>query len=98
MTTDSPLRTGTALCLTVGTGYALCTLVFRIWPESAATFMNALFHGLDFRKLQDGASLFTFGSFVYALVVMMAWAFGLGLVYGWARSLLGHGNRERASV
>ena len=76
---------GTALSLTAGAGYALCTLVFWIWPEAAANFMNALFHGLDFRKLQDGAALFSFGSFLYALVAMVAWAFGLGAIYGWVQ-------------
>lgn len=83
------LRTGTALAATVAAGYALCTLVFRIWPEAAMHFMNALFHGLDFRKLQSGAALFDFGSFVSALVVMSAWAFGLGALFGWLFSRLG---------
>ncbi len=86
MTANSPAGTGAALSLTVGIGYALCTVLFRMWPESAATFMNALFHGLDFRKLQDGAALFTFGSFFYALLVMMAWAFVLGCIFGIVRS------------
>ena len=85
MARNTALSTGTALSLTVGVGYALCTLVFWIWPESAANFMNALFHGLEFRKLQGGPALFTFGSFLYALVVMMVWAFGLGAIFGWVR-------------
>ena len=86
---STALRTGAALSLTVGVGYALCTLVFWIWPESAVTFMNGLFHGLDFRKLQVGAALFTFGSFLYALVAMMAWAFGLGALFGWMQRRVG---------
>ena len=83
------LRTGTALAVTVVVGYALCTLVFWIWPEAAMHFMNGLFHGLDFRKLQGGAALFDFGSFVSALAVMAAWAFGLGSLFGWLFSRLG---------
>lgn len=83
------LRTGTALAATVAVGYAACTLAFWIWPEAAMRFMNALFHGLDFRKLQGGAALFDFGSFVSALVVMAAWAFGLGSLFGWLFSRLG---------
>lgn len=79
------VRNGAALSLTVGTAYAGCTLVFWIWPEAAATFMNGLFHGLDFRKLQPGAALFSFGSFFYALVVMAAWAFGVGALFTWIR-------------
>jgi len=77
------VRTGTAFAVTVAIGYALCTLVFWLWPEAAANFMKALFHGLDFRKLQSGAALFGFGSFFYALIVMAAWAFGLGTLFGW---------------
>jgi hypothetical protein len=75
------IRTGAALALTVGIAYALCTLVFGIWPEAAATFMNGLFHGLDFRRLQSGPALFSFGSFLYALIVLMAWAFGVGALF-----------------
>jgi len=83
------LRTGTAFATTVVVGYTLCTLVFWIWPEAAMHFMNGLFHGLDFRKLQVGTSLFDFGSFASALVVMAAWAFGLGSLFGWLFSRLG---------
>ena len=85
MARNAAVLTGTALSLTVGVGYAVCTLVFWIWPELAANFMNALFHGLDFRKLQSGSALFSFASLLYALVVMMAWAFGLGAIYGWVQ-------------
>jgi hypothetical protein len=77
------IRTATAFAITVATGYALCTLVFWIWPEAAASFMNALFHGLDFRKLRSDPALFSFGSFLYALCVMTAWAFVLGALFGW---------------
>ena len=83
------IRTGTALAIAVAIGYALCTLAFRIWPESAATFMSGLFHGLDFRRLQSGPTLFSFGSFLYALVVLAAWAFGLGVLFDLVRSRLG---------
>lgn len=77
------IRTGAAFAITVAVGYALCTLVFWIWPEAAAGFMNALFHGLDFTRLQSGPTLFSFGSFFYALTVMVAWAFALGALFGW---------------
>ena len=78
-----PFKLGAAFATTVAIGYALCTLAFYLWPESAATFMNALFHGLDFRKLQSGSQLFSFGSFGYGLVVLTAWAFMLGTIFGW---------------
>ena len=83
MKPSSAIRTGTALAATVGVGYSACALVFWAWPEMAAAFMNALFHGLDFRKLQGGATPFSFGSFLYALAVMLVWAFVLGSLFEW---------------
>ena len=88
MATPASLITGTALSLTVGFGYATCSLLFWIWPEAAASFMNGLFHGLDFRKLQSGQVLFDFGAFGYALLVLMAWAFALGAVFASVRRAL----------
>ena len=81
MSTVRPWKFGAVFAATVGIGYALCTLVFWLAPDSAANFMNALFHGLDFRKLAAGPGLFTFGSFAYGLVVLVAWAFMLGTVF-----------------
>lgn len=89
MTIVNPMRIGAALAVTVGVGYALCALTFWLWPEPAANFMNALFHGLDFRKLQSGPTLFNFGSFLYGLVVIVVWAFVLGTIYGWLLNRFG---------
>jgi large-conductance mechanosensitive channel len=91
MANISPVSTGAALAVTVGIGYSACALVFWLWPEAAATFMNALFHGLDFRKLQSGPMLFEFGSFIYALVVMLVWAFALGATFSWINGRFGNG-------
>ena len=75
------IRTGAALSITVGAGYAACSLLFWLWPDAGIAFANALFHGLDFRKLRGGLALFDFGSFLYVLVLLMAWAFVLGAVF-----------------
>ena len=83
------VRTGIALAITVGIGYSACAVAFWHWPETAMSFMNDLFHGLDFRKLQSGPVLFSFGSFLYALVVMMVWAFALGAIYVWLQNRFG---------
>ena len=83
MTRLNPLKTGAALAATVGVGYALCTLVFWLWPDASANFMNALFHGLDFRKLQSGSSLFSFTGFFYGELVLVGWVFVLGALFGW---------------
>jgi hypothetical protein len=88
MATRHPLEIGAALAITVAIGYALCTLVFWLFPDAAANFMNALFHGLDFRALKaEGA--FTLGSFLYGLAVMSAWSFFLGALFGWLAQRLG---------
>ena len=84
---------GVSLAVTVGAGYTACALVFWIWPESAVNFMNALFHGIDFRRLQAGPTLFDFGAFAYALAMFMGWAFLLGALYGAVSQALGAGRR-----
>ncbi len=89
MNAINPIHTGIALAVTVGIGYAACALVFWLWPDAAASYMNALFHGLDFRKLQSGPTMFNFGSFLYALVVSVVWAFGLGAIFGWVLNRVG---------
>ena len=86
----NPLTSGLAFAATVSIGYAACTLLFWLWPDAAATFMNALFHGLDFRKLQSGPALFSFGSFLWALAAMALWAFGLGTIFGWVFDRFAH--------
>ena len=83
-----PVRVGAALSLTVGIGYSACSVLFWMFPEAAAGFMNALFHGLDFHKLQVEAGGFSFSGFVYALVGMMIWAFCGGILFGWIYALL----------
>ena len=89
MSNVRPWKFGAVLAATVAIGYSLCTAMFWVAPDSAANFMNALFHGLDFRRLAAGPELFTFGSFLYGLAVLSAWAFMLGTLFGllsgWAR-------------
>ncbi len=83
MTNSNVWGTGIALGITVAIAYTACALVFWLWPQAAATFMNGLFHGLDFTKLQSGQALFSFNAFFYALVGMSAWAFVLGSIFAW---------------
>jgi len=59
MTNSTAVRSGVALALTVGIGYSLCALVFRLKPEAAVNFMNGLFHGLEFRRLQSVQGVFS---------------------------------------
>jgi len=79
----SAIPVGVALAITVGVGYTACALAFRAWPDAAMQFMNALFHGLDFRRLQSGSAPFDFSSFSLALFVAVGWAFVFGTLFGW---------------
>lgn len=80
MTQLNPWKFGTVLSLTVGIGYVLCTIFWMIFTGPAIDFLNTLFHGLDFRKLQM-AAVFSFTGFVYVLAIMMVWAFLIGAIF-----------------
>ena len=92
-----PFRVGGTVAATVAAGYAVCTLVFLLWPETAANFMSALFHGLEFRKLQKGPALFEFGRFFYVLVILSISSFWFGALSGWLFERLGRAGTLRPS-
>jgi hypothetical protein len=82
------LGTGIALAVTVALFYALCALVWLAAPGPFMDFMNSLFHGIDFKPLLTSAP-FSWGGFVWALLVMSLWAFMAGTFFGWLRLRLG---------
>lgn len=84
----SPFRTGLAFATTVGLFYGLCTLVWLAAPGPFMSFMNSLFHGLDFTTMQKAGS-FALSGFLGALAVLAVWAFMAGTFFGWLRSRLG---------
>ena len=95
MTLGNPYKVGGTLAITVAIGYSLCTIVFWLFPEASANFMNALFHGLDFTPLKrDGT--FTFTSFVFGLAVLAAWAFFTGAVFAWVGERIGRSDGSSA--
>ncbi len=77
-----PFALGLAFALTTAFMYTVCALAWIVWQESALDFLNALFHGLDFRRLQIAGSRFSFGAFVYPLLVMSTWGFATGTLLG----------------
>ena len=87
MRDESILGFATALAATVAAGYAACSVLFYVFPGTAAGFMNALFHGLDFTRIQAEAA-FTLSSFAYAGLVLTGWVFLLGCLFGWLRRKL----------
>lgn len=85
---SQPFRTGFAFAATVALFYGLCTVAWMVAPGPFMTFMNSLFHGMDFTPLLKPGT-FAWGSFVTALVVMSVWAFFAGSFFAWLRRRLG---------
>ena len=76
-----PLSVGIALAVTAALMYTLCATLWLLWPEAALDFLNALFHGLDFRKLQLAQKEISLATFGLPLLVLTAWAFIAGTLY-----------------
>lgn len=89
-----PINVGIALSVTVMVFYSFCTLVEVLWPAQFMEFMNALFHGLDFRKLSTPEP-FSWKAWLIALFVMGAWSFAAGTFFGWLHNALSRNRVER---
>ena len=87
MQTPKPWWTGAAFAITVVIGYAACTAIFVALPDASAAFLNALFHGLDFTRLQPAAGVFSLAGFGRAAAVIAVWSFVLGTLFGAMRNL-----------
>jgi uncharacterized protein DUF5676 len=83
----NPWRTGVALSLTVAIAYAVCAALYALWPSQGVDLLNAIFHGLDFHKLEPSQP-FTFQMFLYPLVVFLIWGFAVGTLFGWLHHLI----------
>jgi hypothetical protein len=94
MNTTNPWRNGAVLAVTIAIAYTVCALVYALAPERGIDFVNAISHGLDFRKLGTPAP-FTFLMFFYPLVVLVIWGFLVGALYAWLHNLLHGGSRNR---
>ena len=78
----TPLRTGSALAITVGLFYALCTVVWILAPGPFLGFMNNLFHGMDFSGMVQ-LRPFAWQGFLTALLVLSTWALFAGTFFAW---------------
>lgn len=88
----APMKSGLAFALTIAISYSLCALAYVLSPERAIDLLNAMFHGLDFHKLGTPMS-FSFGMFMYPLVVFTIWAFVTGTIFAWLYAWLGKPDR-----
>jgi len=78
----TPLRTGTALAITVGLFYALCALIWALAPGPSLSLLNGLFHGMDFSSMVQPRP-FAWQGFLMALFVLCAWALLAGSFFAW---------------
>jgi uncharacterized protein DUF5676 len=83
----SPWRTGFALSLTIAIGYSACASLYALWPSQGVDLLNAIFHGLNFHKLEPSEP-FTFGMFLYPLLVFVVWGFLVGTLFAWLHHLI----------
>lgn len=84
----SPWKTGAALALTIAVGYSICAAIFAAWPGAAMQFLSAMFHGLDFSKLETTTS-WSFVAFACVLGVFVIWGFVMGTLFAWFHNRLG---------
>jgi hypothetical protein len=82
-----PLTTGLVLSLTVTVFYSLCALVWVALPDQFMDLMNAMFHGLDFRRLVTGQP-YTWSSFLYSIIAFAVWFFLAGVFFAWFYNML----------
>ena len=85
--TMEPQRTGTALAITVAIFYAACALLWAAAPGPFLSFMNSLFHGMDFTSMVRPGP-FDWGGFLIALLLLSAWAWIAGAFFAWIHSRL----------
>lgn len=83
----TPIRAGTTLAITVAVFYSACALIWALAPQASLSWMNSLFHGLDFTTMMRPRA-FTWGGFLSAIVVLAIWGFALGAFYNWLASRL----------
>lgn len=87
MTKMDPWKTGIALALTMAVSYIVCAVLYSLWPERGLDFLNALFHGLDFRKLET-ARAFRLSIIVYPLTVLVVWGFVVGSLFAFIHNFI----------
>jgi hypothetical protein len=87
MTHVNPWKFGAVLSITVTVSYVLCALFWYLFTGPSMELLNALFHGMDFRKIYSPAP-FSTGSFLFVLVVLAVWAYVTGAIYAVVRKFL----------
>ena len=87
MTRLDPWLFGAVVAITVAISYTLCTLFWFAFNESSIEFLNAVFHGMDFRRIY-ATTAFSLRSFAGVLVVFVVWGYAIGVVYATVRNVV----------
>lgn len=93
MTKLNPWTFGAVLSITVVINYALCTMFWFAFTGPSIEFLNILFYGMDFNKIYVNTA-FSFGDFVYVLIVFAVWAYVLGAIYALIRNWIQPGSNK----
>lgn len=83
-----PLRTGAAAALTAAMISILCAIAVYLFPEGTVEFVNSWTHGLDLTVLRSDRPM-TFGSVALGVINVALTGFVLGVLFAWARNLVG---------
>jgi len=86
---NAPWKTGLTLALTMAISYTVCALLYALWPAQGIAFLNALFHGLDFGRLQ-APQTYSAMTFLGPLLVLSVWGALVGTLFAWLYAKL-HG-------
>jgi hypothetical protein len=79
---NAPWKTGLALALSMAISYTVCAVLYALWPAQGIAFLNALFHGLDFSRLQ-APQAYSAADFLGPLLVLSGWGALVGTLFAW---------------
>jgi hypothetical protein len=83
-----PWKTGVALAVSVAGGYAVCALLYALWPYPSAAFGDALTMGAGAGFSKGAPTHWSFAGFAYAGAILLAGAFAAGALFAWIHALL----------
>lgn len=84
----SPSKTGLALAVTMTIAYVICALAFLAFPGLATTFLESLFHGVQFARLPAQGQGFRFAGFGLVTIALFVYAFAIGWLFAVVRNML----------
>lgn len=79
-------KTGAALAIAIALGYAICAVLFAFWPGAGAEFGAAIVRGAGYEG--NEVTHWSGTAFIYAVAILLIWAFATGALFAWVHSLL----------